>query len=136
MTYGSLIVHSSIGAIALSILCFIALASFPSWREETDERTGSEIDIKPFPSGKILMLCVISSALTMMFMLASSLWQHVAAASAKSLIEAGSQGFAAAHVGGAAMALVWLGFMFSAVVTVYFVALAWYFNWLDRLYDD
>lgn len=120
----------------MSILCFIALTSFPNWREETNEQTGSEIDIKPFPSGRILMLCVVSSALSMMFMLASALWQHVAAASAKSLIEAGSQGFAAAHVGGAAMALVWLEFMFSAVVTLYFVALVWYIKWLDRLYDD
>jgi hypothetical protein len=72
----------------------------------------------------------------MMFMLTSSLWQHVAAASAKSLIEAGSQRFAAAHIGGAAMALVWLGFTFSAVVTLYCVALVWHIKGLDRLYDD
>ena len=82
------------------------------------------------------MLCVVSSALSMMFMLASALWQHVAAASAKSLIEAGSQRFAVAHVGAAAMALVWLGFMFSAVVTLFFAALVLYYKRLDRLYDD
>lgn len=116
----------------MSILCFIALTLFPGWLEETDE----EIEIKPFPSRGQLMLCVVSSALSMMFMLASALWQHVAAASAKSLIEAGSQGFATAHVGGVAMALVWLGFMFSAVVTLYFVALAWYYKWLERMYGE
>lgn len=120
----------------MSILCFVALTSFPGWREETDERMGSEIEFKPFPSRGQLMLCVVSSALSMMFMLASALWQHVAAASARSLIEAGSQGFATAHVGDVAMALVWLGFMFSAVVMLYFVALAWYYKWLDRLYDE
>jgi hypothetical protein len=120
----------------LSILCFVGLTSFPGWHEESDGRTGSEIWVKPFPSRGVLMLCLVGSGLSMMFMLASALWQHVAAASAKSLIEAGSQGFATAHIGGAAMALVWLGFMFSAVVTLYFIALAWYYKWLDKLSDD
>ena len=125
-----------IGAIALSMLCFVALTSFPGWQEENDGDTGSGIWVKPFPSRALLMLCLIGSALSMMFMLASALWQHVAAASAKSLIEAGSQGFSSAHVGAAAMALVWIGFMSSAVVTSYFAALLLYYRRLDRLTDE
>ena len=66
--------------------------------EEDDRDTGSEIWIKPFHSRALLILCLIISALSMMFMLASALWQHVAAALAKSLIEAGTQGFAAAQI--------------------------------------
>lgn len=127
---------SRIGAIALSVLCFVALTSFPDWHEENNGDTGSEIWVKPFPSRSTLTLCLVGSALSMMFMLASALWQHVAAASTKSLIEAGSQGFAAAHVGAAAMALVWIGLMSSAVVTVYFAALLLYYRRLDRLTDE
>jgi len=118
------------------MLCFVALTSFPGWHEENYGDTGSEVWVKSFPSRRLLMLCLVSSGLNMMFMLASALWQHVAAASAKSLIEAGSQGFAAAHVGGAAMALVWLGFTLNAVVTLYFAALISYYKWLDRMTDE
>jgi hypothetical protein len=31
---------------------------------------------------------------------------------------------------------VWVGFMLSALVTLYFIALAWYYKWLDKLSDE
>jgi hypothetical protein len=51
-------------------------------------------------------------------MLAAALWQHVAAAGAVAVIEAVAQGYISGHVGGAAVALVWLSFTTTAVATL------------------
>jgi hypothetical protein len=37
-------------AIILALLSTVLLATFPGWHEERDERTGSDVDVKPFPS--------------------------------------------------------------------------------------
>lgn len=107
-----------ISAMALSILCFVALSTFPGWQEEVDAVTGSDVDIKPFPNRAVMRLCIAASALASALILIAALWQHVAAACAVAVIGAVTQGYVVGHVGTAAVALVWLTFVTTTVATV------------------
>ena len=71
-----------------------------------------------------------------LFMLTSALWQHVAAASAASMVSSTTAGYLFAHVGSTAMALAWIPFalVFTAFcgITVMIISI----HLLDRLTDD
>jgi hypothetical protein len=94
----------------------LGLATFPGWRTEYDERTGSDIDIKPFPSStasKVASLPLGSASLLLMI---SALWQHVAAASVVAIISNTAQrNNVVGHVGAGSVALVWLSFASTAI---------------------
>ena len=124
------------GAIALSALAFMGLATFPGWHEEHNHETGSDINIKPFPSrpvsqGVLFLLCAAS-----LFLGTSALWQHVAAASAASMIDSGSQGFLSGHVGPAAAGLVWLTLALVGVAAIAILVMVMSIRLLDRLTDE
>ena len=94
--------------MALSCLAFFGLASFPGWTEERDERTGSDIDIKPFPSRAVSQAIAFVLLMASLLVLVSCLWQHVAAASVVTTVSSMSQQRIAGHVGAVAAVLVWL----------------------------
>nr|POE51864.1 hypothetical protein CFP56_26071 [Quercus suber] len=100
-----------IGAMAFTGLAFILLATFPGWHEENDARTGEMVDVRPFPNRQVSIVAFFALAMATVFMLASALWQHVAAASAATLIASTSQGSLSGHVGAAASALAWASFV-------------------------
>lgn len=94
--------------MALTGLAFIGLATFPGWTTDYDARTGSEIEIKPFPSRPISQAIAFVLLMASLLVLVSCLWQHVAAASVVSTVSSMSQKRIVGHVGAVAAVLVWL----------------------------
>ncbi|KAK3672444.1 hypothetical protein LTR78_007751 [Recurvomyces mirabilis] len=125
------------GAIALAVLCFVGLATFPVWHNEVDEGTGSEIDIKPFPSRPVARVCRFASGLATFLALTTALWQHIAAAAAAaSMVEEATGNGVSGHIGAAATALAWLGFGFSGLATIGIAVMIYSISVLNRLTDD
>jgi hypothetical protein len=53
-------------AVIIAFFSFILLSTFPNWHEERDEHTGSDVDVKPFPSrpvSQIVLACTIVVAI-------------------------------------------------------------------------
>jgi hypothetical protein len=124
------------GAIALSAIAWLGLATFPGWHEEHDARTGEDIDIKPFPSRSVSHMCLFMCCLATLFLLTSALWQHVAAATAASIISSSTQGYLSAHVGPAAATLIWLAWALLVLPGIGLLVLIWSIRLLDRLTDE
>ena len=93
--------------MALTCLDFVALASFPGWTEARDETTGSDFDIKPYPSRAISEATAFALLMASLLILASCLWQHVAAALVVTTVSSMSQQRVVGHVGATAAVLVW-----------------------------
>ena len=94
--------------MALAGLAFVGLATFPGWVEEHDEATGSDIDVKPFPSRAVSQAIAFVLLMASLLVLVSCLWQHVAAASVVTTVSSMSQQRVIGHVGAVAAVLVWL----------------------------
>ncbi|SMQ48935.1 unnamed protein product [Zymoseptoria tritici ST99CH_3D7] len=124
------------GAIALSALAFFGLSTFPGWHEERDTRTGSDIVVKPFPSRPVSRACLFLLAFASLFLMTSALWQHVAAATAASIISTSTQGYLSGSVGPAAAVLVWLALAFTAVAGIGILVMILSIHLLDGLTDD
>nr|POE72060.1 hypothetical protein CFP56_11936 [Quercus suber] len=132
---GAVLTTSRIGAAALTGLAFVLLATFPGWHVERDQFTGSDIEIKPFPSRPVTLVAFFTLALATLFVLASALWQHVASASAAALIESTSQGYLSGHVGPAAAALVWASLVLVLVACLGIFLMIQSIDLLDKLTD-
>ncbi|KAK4557013.1 hypothetical protein LTR86_005994 [Recurvomyces mirabilis] len=124
------------GAIAFAVLCFVGLATFPGWHDEVDERTGSEIEVKPFPSRNVAKICLFASGLATLLALTAALWQHIAAAAAASMVEEATGNGVSGHVGAAAAALAWLGFGLSGLATIGIAVMIYSISVLDRMTDE
>ena len=94
--------------MALTALAFVGLATFPGWIQHHDETTGSDIDIKPFPSRQVAQAIAFVLLMASLLVLVSCLWQHVAAASVVTTVSSMSQQKIVGHVGAVAAVLAWL----------------------------
>ncbi|CAG8118477.1 unnamed protein product [Penicillium salamii] len=94
-------------AIAMCFVTFIIISTFPGWHEETDD-TGSEREVRPFPSRPLMQLSLVSSILGFAFGFISLLWQHINSSSTATMAEILTYGAVEGHIGTAAMALGWV----------------------------
>jgi hypothetical protein len=118
-------------------LGFLGLASFPGWHEERDARTGSDIDIKPFPSRPVTNAVIWALGTASLLLMISALWQHVAAASVVAIISTTVQGNnVVGEIGTASIALVWLSFALTVVAFEGIVVMALSIRLLDGLTDE
>ncbi|KAJ8064150.1 hypothetical protein OCU04_006504 [Sclerotinia nivalis] len=101
---GLLYISLTFALITITILSFI-----PSWKTEKDSDTGSEREVKPFPSRKISNTVCAASGSAAIFAFVSVLWQHLAAVSALKIIENMSYGGLMGKVGTNSMVVGWLG---------------------------
>ena len=108
----------SIVAIVLAFITFLLLATFPGWHEEHDVRTGSEVDIKPFPSRPVSQVALALIFISSIFVLVSVLWQHTASVAAAQVAQDFGNGSVKSGIGVSAMVLGWFGFALLVVVTV------------------
>jgi hypothetical protein len=119
--------------VALTFLGFLGLATFPGWHEEVDPRTGSAIDIKPFPSRPVAQGVLLASLLLMI----SALWQHVAAASVVAIVSKTAHGTnVVGDVGIASIGLVWLSFALTVIAVQGLFMEILSIHALDRLVDE
>jgi hypothetical protein len=96
----------------------ILLATFPGWHVEEDEFTGSEIDIKPFPSRPVSQVALALIFVASIFVLISVLWQHTASVAAAGVAEDFGNGSVKSGVGTTAMVFGWFGFVLFLIVTI------------------
>lgn len=96
----------------------ILLATFPGWHVEEDEYTGSEIDIKPFPSRPVSQVALGLIFVASVFVLISVLWQHTASVAAAMVSQDFGNGSVRSGVGTSAMVMGWFGFVLFIIVTI------------------
>lgn len=94
-------------AVVLSVVSFCFLATFPGWHKEINE-TGSEIEVKPFPSKPVSYLVLACNFSASTLLLVSGLWQHVGAVGAAAMVESAYLGNVKSTIGSGAVAMVWL----------------------------
>jgi hypothetical protein len=123
--------------VALTFLGFLGLATFPGWHEEVDPRTGSAIDIKPFPSRPVAQGVLLALGLASLLLMISALWQHVAAASVVAIVSKTAHGTnVVGDVGIASIGLVWLSFALTVIAVQGLFMEILSIHALDRLVDE
>lgn len=122
-------------AIILAFICFLLLATFPGWHEETDER-GGEHDVKNFPSRPVSQVALALIFVSSVFVLVSVLWQHTASVAASTIAQDLGNGSVKSGVGTTAMILGWFGFTLLIIVTIGLLVMILSINMLNRLVDD
>ena len=120
----------------LAFFTFILLATFPGWHEERDERTGSDVDVKPFPSRPVSQVALALIFISSIFVLVSVLWQHTASVAAATIAQDLGNGSVKSGVGTSAMVLGWFGFVLLIIVTIGLLVMIISIVVLDRLTDD
>jgi uncharacterized membrane protein len=122
--------------MALTGLAFLGLATFPGWHEERDARTGSDIDVEPFPSRPVSQAVAFVLLMASLLVLVSCLWQHVAAASVVSTVSSMTQRTIVGHVGAVAAVLVWLSLAVIVVALLGILVMIISIHLLDLLTED
>ncbi|KAM3417786.1 hypothetical protein BST61_g6014 [Cercospora zeina] len=123
-------------AIVLAFITFLLLATFPGWHEEHDARTGSDIDIKPFPSRPVSQVALALIFIASIFVLVSVLWQHTASVAAAQVAQDFGNGSVRSGVGTSAMVLGWFGFALLIIVTIGLLVMILSIHLLDKLTDE
>ncbi|KAF2624661.1 hypothetical protein BU25DRAFT_131609 [Macroventuria anomochaeta] len=90
-------------SVILAFFCFVLLATFPGWHEERDVRTGSDVDVKPFPSRPVSQVALACTFVAAVLMLVASLWQHIGAVGAAAMAESSNYGNVKTDIGAGAM---------------------------------
>jgi multisubunit Na+/H+ antiporter MnhB subunit len=125
----------SIVAVILAFLCFILLATFPGWHEEIDA-TGSEREVKPFPSRPVSQAALALIFVASVFVLVSVLWQHTASVAATTIAQDMGNGSVKSGVGTSAMVLGWFGFVLLVVVTMGLLVMILSISLIRQLTDE
>ncbi|OJJ00050.1 hypothetical protein ASPVEDRAFT_541230 [Aspergillus versicolor CBS 583.65] len=122
-------------AVILAFFCFIVLATFPGWHEETDP-SGSEVEVKPFPSRPVSQVALALIFVAAVFVLVSVLWQHTASVGASTIAQDLGNGSVKSGVGTSAMVLGWFGFALMVIVTIGLLVMILNLRLLRQLTDD
>ncbi|KAK5790389.1 hypothetical protein VI817_007676 [Penicillium citrinum] len=122
-------------AVVLAFFCFILLATFPGWHEERDE-SGSDVEIKPFPSRPVSQAALALIFVASVFVLVSVLWQHTASVAASTIAQDMGNGSVKSGVGTSAMVLGWFGFVLLVVVTIGLLVMILSIKMIRQLTDD
>ena len=101
-----------------------------------DDVTGSEIEIKPFPSRGKIHFSLLFSFLATMFGLIGTIWQHTSAVTAATLLAASTSGAIKAHVGAAATSFAWVGTILFFVALTGMAMLRMSVSALESMTDD
>ncbi|KAF4630596.1 hypothetical protein G7Y89_g7544 [Cudoniella acicularis] len=104
-------------AIIFAFICLLLLATFPGWHEEEDA-SGSEREVKPFPSRPVSQIALAIIFISSIFVLVSVLWQHTASVAASIIAQDLGNGSVLSGVGTTAMVLGWFSFALLIVVTI------------------
>jgi hypothetical protein len=122
--------------VVLAFLSFILLSTFPGWHEERDERTGSDVDVKPFPSRPVSQVALSCAFVAGILSLISTLWQHVGSVGAAAMAESAHYGTVKSSIGTSAMAMGWVAFSLIILVAVGLLIMILSIIVLDHLTDD
>ncbi|KAF2177490.1 hypothetical protein K469DRAFT_644307 [Zopfia rhizophila CBS 207.26] len=125
-----------LGSAGLALISLLILSLFPNYHTETDELTGEEVEVKPFPSRKKCFMCLASTTLAVLFTFVSALWQHTSSATAATLLQFAAFPLIKASVGTIGTVLAWLAFgLWLVACSMTLLAIISYAV-LDKLTDD
>lgn len=127
--------NSSIAANALAFITICLLSTFPGWHPERDD-SGSDREVKPFPSREISSIALAASTLASMLALVSMMWQHTASVAAATTAQDLGYGTVRSEVGATTLALGWVGFALMALAAVGLLVLVLSLSVLDALTED
>ncbi|KAJ6095280.1 hypothetical protein N7486_006026 [Penicillium sp. IBT 16267x] len=122
-------------AVVLAFGCFILMSTFPGWHEEKNE-SGSEIEVKPFPSRPVSQIALGLISRSFGFSFISVLWQHINSSSTASMAETLTYGAVSGHVGTAAMVLGWFAVGLIGVVAIGLLIMILSISLITRLSDE
>jgi Ca2+ regulator and membrane fusion protein Fig1 len=122
-------------AIILAFLTFILLATFPGWHTDTSS-SGSEQEVKPFPSRPVSQVALATIFIASVFVLVSIMWQHTAAVAASTIVQDLGNGSVRSGVGVTAMILGWFGFGLLVIVTLGLLVIILSIRLFERLTDE
>ncbi|KAK2774997.1 hypothetical protein FQN53_003346 [Emmonsiellopsis sp. PD_33] len=123
-------------AVILAFFCFLLLATFPGWHEESDPDGGEDREVKPFPSRPVSQAALALIFVASVFILVSVLWQHTASVAASTIAQDLGNGSVRSGVGTSAMILGWFGFGLFVVVTIGLLVMILSISMLAKLTDD
>jgi hypothetical protein len=124
--------RSRIAASGLAVLATAGLAWFPGFHEETGE-SGSEIEIKPFPSRMACHRVYAALLISSMLMLVSIIWQHTAAVAATTMVK--QLGGLETDIGVITMILGWAAVVLLFLATIMLDIMIRSLSLLDELAD-
>ncbi|KAL4897760.1 Ca2+ regulator and membrane fusion protein Fig1-domain-containing protein [Aspergillus ambiguus] len=122
-------------AVILAFFCFVILATFPGWHEETDSHN-SELEVMPIPSRPVSQAALALIFVASVFVLVSVLWQHTASVAASTVAQDLGNGSVKSGVGTSAMVLGWFGFGLMVVVTIGLLVMILSISLFKQLTDD
>lgn len=105
-------------AVVIAFVCTTLLSTFPGWRAERDYNTGSDVDVKPFPSWPVSQVALAQAFVAAVLLLIAALWQHVGAVGSATMAETANYGNVKTSIGTGAMAMAWAGFTIEMCVTI------------------
>jgi hypothetical protein len=123
-------------AVILAFMSIILLSTFPGWHEERDERTGSDVDVKPFPSRPVSQVALACSFVAAVLLLVSSLWQHVGSVGAAAMAETAFYGNVHTDIGAQAVSMAWISFTLLTIAMIGLLLMILAIMVLDRLTDN
>lgn len=128
--------NSSLVSIVLDFATSCLLATFPGWHEEQDAVTGSDVDVKPFPSRPVSQAALALSFVSAVFLLVSAFWQHFSSSAVATALEFTVFQVVGASVGSVAVGLIWTSFFLVAAVTAGLLMMILSIIVFDRMTDD
>jgi hypothetical protein len=109
--------------VFLELISIVLLSAFPRWESDQDPETGSLIDIKPFPSRKLILGCLTTTGLSTVLALIATLWQHVSGTTLTALAKSSFAATVYSKVGALSISFLWLSTLFSlcTFIGIYFM---------------
>ena len=125
----------SIAAVALAFITICLVLTFPGWTAEVGD-SGSEREVKPFPSRPVSQIALAASTPGAMLALVSMIWQHTASVAAATTAQDLGYGTVKSAVGATTLALGWVGFTLLALAAIGLLVMILSIRILDGLTDD
>ncbi|KAH7381341.1 Ca2+ regulator and membrane fusion protein Fig1-domain-containing protein [Phaeosphaeria sp. MPI-PUGE-AT-0046c] len=123
-------------AIVLAFFSTLLLATFPGWHEERDERTGSDVDVRPFPSRPVSQVALSAAFVAAVLLLTACLWQHVGAVGAAAMAEIANVGNVGTSIGTSATVMAWIAVVLQFITVIGLLVMILSIIVLDRLTDN
>ena len=125
----------SIAAVALAFITICFLLTFPGRHDEVDD-SGSDLEVRPFPSRRVTQLALITSTLGAMLALVSMIWQHIASVAAATTAQNLGYGTVKSAVGVTVLVLGWTAFALLVLTTIGLLVMILSIRMLAELTDD
>lgn len=110
--------------------------TFPGWHTEANPDTGSDVDVKEFPSGVVVDMVLFVGFLALLFDIIATLWLHTARVGAEVAIRSAYYSAVAVRLGAAPIALGWISVVLIAIGFLMVVVMKLSINLVERLADS